>query len=517
MNRPYKLTAIIAAAVIVLSQAAAMADTAPYQSYTYDYRENVVMTPAPYLPESIISGASLGIGTLSQPRDITVGGDGRLYIADTGNNRIVVTDAAMTRAETIVTEFDNNGLTDKLSAPTGLALSDTGELYIADSKNRRIVALSPDLHSAVKVFENPVHEALPSGFVFTPLRVAVDYADRVYVIAQNMFQGILVFEPDGEFTGFFGTINVTVTLWQRFWRAIASKEERANTRLFVPTEFTGLDIDPYGFVYASNMDPQGTKAVRRLNPKGEDVAIAGISNNLGGDIAVSISGPYSGVSRMVDVAYQGRGIYSLLDSQRGRIFTYDREGNLLYIFGGLGSQAGTFRSPAAIEYVTGGGGGGGNGDGSNSGDGSARLLALDYVRGDITVFAPTMYGALINEAVGLRFDGDETQAVGKWQEVLRINENLELANAGIGKAYLTSGDNKTAMRYLKLGMNRQYYSIAFRRYRNDLLKANLGWILTAAVVAIGLIVIIRAVYRKRNGNPDGSLSDSSGTGLMGDG
>ncbi|MDR1263276.1 MAG: gluconolactonase, partial [Oscillospiraceae bacterium] len=398
--------------------------------------------------------------------------------------------------EKIVTEFDNNGVTDRFSAPAGLALSDSGELYVADSKNRRIVVLDPDLRGVVKIFENPSHDALPSDFVFTPLRVAVDYADRVYVVAQNMFQGIMVFEPDGAFTGFFGTINVTVSLWQRFWRAIASKQERANARLFVPTEFTGLDVDPYGFVYASNMDPLGVKAVRRLNPKGEDVAIAGISNNLGGDMSVSDSGPYSGVSRIVDVAYQGRGIYSLLDSQRGRIFTYDREGDLLYIFGGLGGVAGTFRSPAAIEYA-------------NAADGSRRLLALDYVRGDITVFGPTAYGTLINEAVGLRFDGDETQAVGKWRDVLRLNENLELANAGIGKAYLTAGDNKTAMRYLKLGMNRQYYSIAFKRYRNEILKANLGWILTAGVSLAVIIAVIRAVKRRKSGGV-------SETGLMSD-
>ena len=44
-------------------------------------------------------------------------------------------------------------------------------------------------------------------------------------------------------------------------------------------------------------------------------------------------------------------MYSLLDRRRGRIFTYDHEGNLLYIFGGLGTQAGTFVTPVAIENI----------------------------------------------------------------------------------------------------------------------------------------------------------------------
>ncbi|MDR0397483.1 MAG: NHL repeat-containing protein [Oscillospiraceae bacterium] len=495
MRDPRRIAALAAAALLLAG--GALAESAPYQSYTYDYRENIVITPAPYLPAAIVSGASLGITALNQPRDIAISDDGRLYIADSGNDRIVVTDASASRAVMIIDAFDNNGVADGFSAPMGVALSSDGQLYVADSKNRRIVVLDADGATLVKVFENPSHEALPDGFAFTPLRVAVDYAGRVYVIAQNMFQGIMVFEPDGGFTGFFGTINVTVSLWQRFWRAIASKQERANARLFVPTEFTGLDVDPYGFVYASNMDPQGQKAVRRLNPKGEDVAIAGVSGNLGGDLRVASDGPYSGVSRIVDVAYQGRGIYSLLDSQRGRVFTYDREGNLLYIFGGLGSQAGTFRSPAAIEYAK---------------DGSGTLFALDYVRGDITVFRPTEYGALINEAVGLRFDGDETLAVGKWREALRLNENLELANAGIGKAYLAAGDNRNAMRYLKLGMSRYYYSIAFRRYRNEILKANLGWALTAAAALAVVVIAIRAAGRGR-----GESAGASETGMMDDG
>lgn len=123
--------------------------------------------------------------------------------------------------------------------------------------------------------------------------------------------------------------------------------------------------------------------------------------------------------------YRGHGTYSLLDSRRGRIFTYDHEGNLLYIFGGIGSQAGTFLTPTAIEQL------------------GSRLLVLDSQQGNLTVFAQTEYGSLINRAVALRFDGDETQAVPLWQEVLRLDEINELANTGIGKAYLSAGITKT--------------------------------------------------------------------------
>lgn len=236
-------------------------------------------------------------------------------------------------------------------------------------------------------------------------------------------------------------------------------------------------------MYASNIDTQGKQAVRRLNPKGEDVIKKGENGNVGGDLAIvsTSSSNYAGISMIIDVVYRDKGIYSLLDSKRGRIFTYDHEGNLLYIFGGLGAQAGTFTTPVAIEAL------------------DDKIVVLDATRREMLVFKETQYGNLINEAVGLRYDGDETLAVDMWKQVLMLDENNELANVGIGKAYLTSGDNVNAMKYLKIGMSRQYYSVAYRRYRNEFLKEYLGFILTGVVVIIAAIVLIKKHIKKKKG------------------
>ena len=103
----------------------------------------------------------------------------------------------------------------------------------------------------------------------------------------------------------------------------------------------------------------------------------------------------------------------------------------------------------------------------------------------------TEYGALINEAVGLRFDGDEALAVPLWEQVLKLDENNELANSGIGKAYLSAGDNEKAMVYLRRGMNRAYYSVAWKRRRNEILKDNLGWILTGVIALVVVWLVVR--------------------------
>lgn len=454
------------------------AEELPYDTYNYTYWENIALTPAAYVPTGTVSGLSVGTTGFSEPQDLCVAPDGLIYVADTKNNRIVVLNEAMTETVRVIEGFERDGAQDSFDAPMGVCVSEHMELYIADSNHKRIVVLTPE-GEFIKIVDNPQSEILEDDFDFIPLKVTVDYADRVYVIAKNAFEGILVFESDGQFTGYFGTIDVKITLWEKFWKRLASKEERSKQQLYIPTEFTGIDIDSDGFVYASNIDSDGIQGVRRLNPKGEDVIQKGENENLGGDLSFGIYGTYAGPSEFTDVTYRGKGIYSLLDRKRGRIFTYDREGNLLYIFGGLGSQEGTFNTPVAIESI---------------GD---QIIVLDAYNNSILKFGETQYGSLINDAVGLRYDGDETQAIDKWLQVLKLDENNELANSGIGKAYLTAGDNKTAMRYLELSMNRKYYSIAWKRYRNEILIENINVIMTVVIVLIVLYILYKKVLRQK--------------------
>ncbi len=82
--------------------------------------------------------------------------------------------------------------------------------------------------------------------------------------------------------------------------------------------------------------------------------------------------------------------------------------------------------------------------------------------------------------------------------MLELDENNELANSGIGKAYLSAGDNKAAMKYLKIGMNRDYYSIAFKRYRSDVLRTYLGPAMTVILVLLaGNWVFRKTIYRRK--------------------
>ncbi|MCR5584093.1 MAG: tetratricopeptide repeat protein [Lachnospiraceae bacterium] len=480
------LALLLGFTTVIGSTAFASNSGEPYDSYNYDYWGYIHYTPAPYSVSGTIRGTDFtyngeSIGAFSTPQDFCKDNEGNVYIADTGNSRIVVLNPDMTKVVKIVSSFDNNGKADKFRKPYGVCVSSNNRLYIADTQNKRIVVLNNEDDTLYQIIENPQSESFDASFSFSPLKVTVDYADRVYCIAKNMFEGIMVFETDGKFSTFFGTIKVTISLWEKFWRRIATKEERSNQKLFIATEFTGLDIDPDGFVYATNIDATGIQGVRRLNPSGQDVIKKGENENLGGDLRIDGTTDYAGASQFVDLVYRNDGIYSCLDKKRGRIFTYDHEGNLLYIFGGLGTQIGSFKLPVAIE---------------NIGD---KILILDATRAQITVFNVTEYGDLINRAVALRYDGDETQAVALWERVLELDEDNELANIGIGKAYLSSGDYEQAMKYLKIGENKDYYSIAFKRYRNRILVEYIGYVLTAVAVLIVAGLVWKRYKKKRKG------------------
>jgi len=87
---------------------------------------------------------------LNRPSGLAIDNSGNLYIADTGNNRVrKVTDSG------VITTVAGNGqqgfggdgsaaIDAQLNSPQGLAVDSTGRLYIADSRNERVRKLTPD-------------------------------------------------------------------------------------------------------------------------------------------------------------------------------------------------------------------------------------------------------------------------------------------------------------------------------------------------------------------------------------
>lgn len=461
----------------------------PYNSYLFDFWGKAIPSPQAYVPERFVTGAHLGVGDLKDPGDICVAPDKTIYIADSGNNRIIHIGKDFTALKTI-TEFDNNGKTDTFKTPRGICVTSDGHLYVADTGNSRIVHLDAD-GRLVRVIGPPtadVEGILPQGFVYNPIKIGVDQHNRLYVASQNTYDGLLQFNAAGEFRGFVGAPRVTPKLWDMIWYRIATKSQRERMTLFLPTEYSNTDLDEGGFVYATVMDntheddasPKDDK-IRRLNAKGEDLLVRVGFHGIIGDIeyaSINSAASNRGQSVFVDVVVHDHGVYSVLDNIRNRVYTYDDTGNLLHVFGYRGTMKGQTVKPVALEVV------------------DRNMLVLDAQQLGIAVYRPTDYGLLIWAALDYYSRGDYVQTEAIWRQVLALNSNCDVAYTGIGRALLRRNQYAEAMANFKLGNNRREYSEAFELYRREVIYDNLS-LFVAILVAIIVIVYVAVRLVKR--------------------
>ena len=87
-----------------------------------------------------LSSSEPCLGRFKEPEGITVGPDGTVYVADSGNDRIELFDAQ----GRFIAQWGSSGSADgQLSNPVGLALDRQGDLYVADTLNQRIEVFAP--------------------------------------------------------------------------------------------------------------------------------------------------------------------------------------------------------------------------------------------------------------------------------------------------------------------------------------------------------------------------------------
>lgn len=72
------------------------------------------------------------------------------------------------------------------------------------------------------------------------------------------------------FKSFIGANRVHVDAVEYFWKSISTKAQREQMVMYTPTEFTNLDINDEGFLYATNGDDYGDP-IKKLNAQGADI------------------------------------------------------------------------------------------------------------------------------------------------------------------------------------------------------------------------------------------------------
>jgi sugar lactone lactonase YvrE len=139
-----------------------------------DTSQNMILE----FPSGQSSAVALGSG-LSAPAGVAVDGAGNVYVADTGNNRIVeipiVNGSLSTAAQETVIASNASLAGTTLNSPSGIAIDGSGSLYIADTGNKRVV-MAPYIGSWDLSLATTLGSSMSS-----PSAVAVDASGNVYV------------------------------------------------------------------------------------------------------------------------------------------------------------------------------------------------------------------------------------------------------------------------------------------------------------------------------------------------
>lgn len=448
----------------------------PYESYIYNYDNEPLNIPSPYVIEKTVTGADMGVGTFSDLSDVFYDGLDRLYFTDTGSNRIVVTDLSY-NVKAVLGVFDNNGSEDSLYMPQSV-FANGEKIYVADSDNGRIVVFDRESFAFSYVLGKPDIAILSDDFIYKPTNLTVDNAGRVYVIADGINQGLICLDENGNFQNFLGAPSVEYNFLDLMWRRFQTKEQQKQTQQFVPTEYTKMLIDERGFIYAVAASST-TSPVAKLNSQGNNVLSDLNNESEYGDITYTTLIGSRSFPDFCDLALDDTETYYLLDAQKGRIYAYSSDGYLLFVFGASGSQSGTFLSASAIEIV---------------GD---NLLVTDRVKNAVFSFRLTDFGRDVLTALTLYDEGDYDAAAKMWQKVYDTSSNYTLSVIGLAKIDIQKGDYKRAMNRVEPIREYKVYSKAFAEWRDNWIRDNFLLLIVVLIGAVALAVGAVSLFRRK--------------------
>lgn len=458
----------------------ANAQTSNY-TYNYDFFGVNYESPDTYTPENRVFGSDLGIGDFKNPAGMFVKDD-HIFICDSGNNRIVEVDKNFTLINTIQKVL-LDGKPSALKNPQDIFVTPNNDLYICDTGNNRVLHLDNNL-KVVHVYTKPNDSTIKKDQAFIPLKGVVDTAGRLYLMAQNITKGFIVFDKEGNFSGYRGANKVKVSFMEVLEKRMMTKAQRARMEMFVPTEYSNIAIDKDNFLFATTetfevpeLKNGSANPVRKINSLGDDILIRNGYFKPIGEIWWDSAGDISGPSRFVDVTAMDNDTYYCLDRNRGRIFAYDFQGNLLFVFGGLGNRLGYFKYPVALDHM------------------GTDLVVLDSKAGCVTRFRLTEFGTLISKGLAEYKAGRYDASARYWKKVNRLNGNYDMAYIGIGRALLRQERYHEAMAYFKTKNDTKNYSKAFQEYRKEWVEENIGYILAVIIALIILPKLIRFIRK----------------------
>jgi tetratricopeptide (TPR) repeat protein len=427
---------ILATFILLLTNIRASAD-APYTTWAIGPDGHLIRTQDAYSPFAEIELP------VNSPEDMFVMPDGLIYIADTGNGQIV----KLKDFQVMATY--GQGI---LQRPTGLFVDGKGTMYIADAKKNTIVILDKD-GNLLKEFGRPVEPLFGKDKEFLPRKIAVDPRENLYIISEGSVNGIVQMNTNGNFIGYFGANTSKMSLKMILQRLFLTKEQLDQ---FVKNEAaspSNIAIDDQSLVYTITAGTAMYESIRKFTIAGKNIFPFTYDSTTFRDINVS----NDGLLLTVDAT--------------GRIFEYDTEGWLLFVFGAQdkGDQRlGTLTNPTAIDRY------------------QEFIYVLDKEKNALVVYQTTAFARTVHDGIRLYKDGYYNEAKPYFEQVLNYNGSFIIAYEAIADAYFKAGDYTNALATYRYAEDPFGYSQAFWELRNYVLQQYLAqailWMICLSLV-----------------------------------
>ena len=447
---------LVLAGIIFGSVAMTALADAPYKTYTVDGYGSVTETQTAYLPYKTIT--KIGEETLLTPTDFTIVNDEYIYILDSGNARVVVSDMD----NELVMTFGEGILT----APKGIYVTKDYRTYVADRDAKAVFVFDKE-GNLIETYTKPTEAMYGEAQDFLPLKVVANKSGTIYVICESNTNGIVQISPveGGTFLGYFGTNATNANLWTIIWRALLTDAQRAKMQSNIPATPDNMAIDDKGVIYTITRG-EHNDTLKRLNIAGVNM----IETTDYPDIPAAVA---AGNHDNVFVA-----------TQTGFIYEYNNEGDLLFMFGGSDDGKQRIGLSTKVEAIQ---------IGLDD-----KIYVLDSEKAQIQVFEPTEFTAYLHNALYLFSKGRYEESKEPLGKVLEMNNLFTYANMAMGKALYKEGDYEGALKYARIAKDTEGYSDAFWEIRNIWLKKNLTWIAIVIVVIVILWNVTRVLHKKKH-------------------
>lgn len=450
--------ALLAAASLMLGVAGdtkAYADT-PYKTYTVDGYDDVTETQTAYQPYETIT--KIGDQALNAPTDFTLLKDGTMYVLDSGNKRVVESD----KDGNLVRTFGEKDLV----SPRGIYVTEDHTTYVADHDAKSIFVYDKN-GKLIHTYGRPDVPMYGESQDFLPMKVVVNSAGTIYVICESNTNGIVEISPvdNGTFLGYFGTNATKNSIINIIWRAVLTDQQRAKMVANVPATPDNMAIDSKGTIYTVTRGEK-ENSIKRLN-------IAGVN--------MMEPEQYDEVPAAITV---GNHDNCYVVSQKGFIYEYNNEGELLFVFSGKddGQQRIGLSTKAEAIQV-----------GSDD-----KVYVLDSDKSQIQVYEPTEFTNYLHKALYLFSNGRYEESKKPLSKVLEMNNLFVYANMAMGTALYKEEDYSGALKYAKLSKDNDLYSDAFWEIRNTWTRHNLTWIVLAIIAFVVIWNVVKQLDKRKH-------------------